>query len=271
MYAHRGGAALRPENTIASFDYGLSVGADGLELDVHLTRDGVVVVHHDHTLDRTTDITGPLSSFTADELARADAGYWFRESDGDVLLRSDATDRTIADPSEFPFRGGGFGIPRLSDILRRYPDVPLIIELKDDLPELARGAVDEIRAAGAVDRVSLGSFGSRALHAAREYEPRIATGASQEETRWALYRSWIRWPLGNPSYREFQVPECAGGMTIISPRFITQAHRSGVLVKVWTVNQRDDMQRLIRWGADGLISDRPDIAVDVVRETRSAC
>ncbi len=104
------------------------------------------------------------------------------------------------------------------------------------------------------------------LHAAREYEPRIPTGASKEEVRWALYRSWIRWPLGTPAYREFQVPERVGRTTVISPRFIAHAHRAGLPVKIWTVNDIDDMRRLIRWGVDGLITDRPDLAVAAVRE-----
>jgi glycerophosphoryl diester phosphodiesterase len=252
VYAHRGGSALRPENTIASFDHGLSVGADGLELDVHLSSDGIVVVHHDDTLDRTTGGTGFVSSFTAVELAAVDAGYRFRPAN--------------AGPAEFPFRGQGLGVPRLRDVLERYPAVQIIIELKVNHPELARRAIDEVRAAGALDRVSLGSFGWRVLHAARQYEPRIATGASREEARWALYRSWIGWPLGRPSYREFQVPERAGSTTIISPRFIAHAQRAGLPVKVWTVDEPDDMRRLIQWGVDGLITDRPDLAVAAVRE-----
>src|SRR6185436_7870055 len=77
VYAHRGGSLLRPENTIASFDHGLEVGADGFELDVHLSKDGVVVVHHDPTLERTTSGQGELRALTADELGRLDAGYWF--------------------------------------------------------------------------------------------------------------------------------------------------------------------------------------------------
>lgn len=255
VYAHRGGAALRPENTIASFDHGLSLGADGLELDVHLSSDGIVVVHHDDTLDRTTGGTGFVSSFTAVELAAVDAGYRFRPAN--------------AGPAEFPFRGQGLGVPRLRDVLERYPAVQIIIELKVNHPELARRAIDEVRAAGAIDRVSLGSFGWRVLHAAREYEPRISTGASREEARWALYRSWIGWPLGRPSYREFQVPERAGATTIISPRFIAHARRAGLPVKVWTVDEPDDMRRLIRWGVDGLITDRPDLAVAAVRGAAS--
>jgi glycerophosphoryl diester phosphodiesterase len=267
IYAHRGGAALRPENTIASFDHGLSLGADGLELDVHLSRDGVVVVHHDATLERTTSATGRVSDLTAAELARVDAGYRFSPDDlrrTDVGLESGAPNPEPRTPnpesSVYPFRGKGWGVPSLREVLARYA-VPLIIELKVNAPELARCAIDDIRAAGAVERVAFGSFGWRVLSAARKYEPRIPTGASKEEVRWALYRSWVRWPLGSPAYREFQVPERSGGTRIISRRFVAHAHRAGIPVKVWTVNQTDDILRLTAWGADAIISDRPDVAV----------
>jgi glycerophosphoryl diester phosphodiesterase len=103
------------------------------------------------------------------------------------------------------------------------------------------------------------------LHAARQYDPRIPTGASQEETRWALYRSYVGWPLGRARYRELQVPERSGSTTIVSPRFIAHAHRSGLPVKVWTVNIAADIRRLLSWGVDGVISDRPDVAVDIVQ------
>jgi glycerophosphoryl diester phosphodiesterase len=251
VYAHRGGAALRPENTIASFDNGLALGADGLELDVHLSRDGVVVVHHDQTLERTTNARGPVSACTAEELAALDAAHWFRGEDHDA--------------GHFPYRGRGMGIPRLRDVLARYPGIPMIIELKVNEPALAIGAVDEVRAAGAVDRVSFGSFGWRVLNALRAYEPRIPTGASREEARWALYRSWIHWAPRHPPYREFQVPERSGGTTIISPRFIACAHRANLPVKVWTVDDAVDIRRLARWGVDGIISDRPDVAVQTLK------
>jgi glycerophosphoryl diester phosphodiesterase len=252
VYAHRGGAALRPENTIEAFDHGLSFGADGLEFDVHLSRDGVVVVHHDDSLERTTNGRGLLRERTAGELAALDAGHAFRALDG-------------ADDA-FPFRGRGHGVPALRTVLERYPTVRLIIELKVNDPELARRAIDDLRAAGALDRVALGSFGGRVLRAARAYEPRLPTGAGREETRWALYRSWVRWPLTNPPYREFQVPEHSGSTTIVTPRFIEHAHRAGIPVKVWTVNDPGDMRRLLDWGVDGLITDRPDLAVQIVEE-----
>ena len=226
----------------------MACGADGLEFDVHLSRDGIVVVHHDETLERTTGTAGRVSERTADELRRLDAGFTFRSADD-------------AAPHGFPYRGMGLGVPTLREVLKGHPSALCIIELKANDPELARRTIDELRAADAVDRVALGSFYWRVLHAAREYEPRVATGASREETRLALYRSWLRLPLRRPRYREFQVPERLGLTTIVTPRFISHAHRAGIPVKVWTVNTEQDILRLFGWGADAIISDRPDIAV----------
>lgn len=248
VYAHRGGAALRPENTVAAFTHGLGLGADGIELDVRLSRDGVVVVHHDPTLERTTNGKGRLRTYTADALAQLDAGFTFRGRDG-----------------SFPFRGTDVRIPRLTDVLARFPHVPLIIEFKDNDPELARRTIEIVRTAGAMEHVVFGSFGARVLRAARELEPRIPTGSSQEESRWALYRSWVRWPLGETTYQEFQVPERSGMTRIVSPRFIAHARRAGLAVKVWTVDEEADIRRLVSWGVAGIISDRPDVAVRVTQ------
>jgi glycerophosphoryl diester phosphodiesterase len=247
VFAHRGGSGLRPENTVAAFDAGLACGADGLELDVHLSRDGVVVVHHDATLDRTTDLTGPVAARTADELGAADAGCRFRRGD------------------TFPYRGQGLGVPRLSAILARYPATRIIIELKADRDELARAVVEEVRRAGAVSRVCLGAFTRRVLTAVRRLEPSMATSAWREEVRWALYRSWIGWPAGRPAYDGFQVPEQSGRTRVVSRRFIAAAHRAGLAVQVWTVDTEADARRLLAWGADALITDRPDIIVPVVK------
>lgn len=252
VFAHRGGAALRPENTIAAFDHGLALGADGLEFDVHLSRDGIVVVHHDASLERTTNGRGLLAAHTAAELARFDAGFHF-------------TPRLAREAAGFPYRGAGAAIPTLGEVLRRYRDIPVIIELKANEPELARRTIDEVRAVDGLDRISLGSFGTRVLRAARAYEPRIRTGSSREETRRALYRSWCRWPVADPPFDAYQVPEIAGTTRVVSPRFVDYAHRAGVAVQVWTVDEEADMRRLIDWGIDGIISDRPDVAVEVVR------
>jgi glycerophosphoryl diester phosphodiesterase len=246
VFAHRGGSALRPENTFAAFDHGLSLGADGLELDVHLSKDGIVVVHHDRTLERTTDGRGPLAAYTARELAALDAAAHF----GAPAL---------------PMRGQGCGIPLFADVLRRYIGIPMIVELKVNDPQLAYRVIDGLREADALERVALGSFGTRVLRAARAYEPRVMTGSSREETRLALYRSWCRIPVRRPPFDAYQVPEISGRTRVVSPRFVRDAHAAGVAVQVWTVDDAADMMRLLGWGVDGIISDRPDVAVQVVR------
>ena len=232
VFAHRGGSALAPENTIAAFDNGLALGADGLELDVHLSRDGVVVVHHDRTLNRTTTLAGPIAERNADELRRAE-------------------------------------VPSLAEVLARYTDVRIIVEMKVNRAELAAATIDVIRRAGSVDRVCLVSFGWRVLSAARTIEPRIATSAAREEVRWWLYRSWCRWPVARVGYTGFQVPERSGQTRVISPRFVDYAHRAGLGVQVWTVDEEEDARRLLGWGVDALITDRPDRIVPVVRGTSS--
>ena len=228
VFAHRGGSALAPENTIAAFDNGLALGADGLELDVHLSRDGVVVVHHDRTLDRTTTLAGPIAERDAAELRRAE-------------------------------------VPSLAEVLARYPEVRIIVEMKVNRAELAAATLDVVRRGGAVERVCLGSFGCRVLRAARALEPRVATSAAREEVRWALYRSWCRWPVTRVAYAGYQVPEVSGRTRVVSPRFVEGAHRAGLGVQVWTVDTAEDARRLMAWGVDALITDRPDLIVPLVR------
>jgi glycerophosphoryl diester phosphodiesterase len=232
VFAHRGGAALAPENTMAAFDNGIECGADGLELDVRLSLDGAVVVHHDRTLDRTTALHGPVAARTADDLTRAD-------------------------------------VPTLAAVLARHRDVRVIVEMKVNTADFACAVVDVVRRADAVDRVCLGSFGRRVLRAARTLEPAIATSAAREEVRWALYRSWCRWPVTRVGYAGYQVPERSGSTRVVSPRFIEHAHDAGLAVQVWTVDTEADARRLLSWGADALITDRPDVIAPIVQNHRA--
>jgi glycerophosphoryl diester phosphodiesterase len=245
IFAHRGGSALGPENTLAAFDLGLQAGADGLELDVRLSADGVPVVHHDATLDRTTSHAGPLAAHTAAELAQIDAGYRFAINGG------------------FPFRQRGIGIPSLRGVLLRYRDVPIVIEMKVDSAEIGQAVAQDILAAGAVDRVCIAGYGARSAAAARAALPAAASSATHPEVRLAVYRGFARWPVRRAPYGGYQVPERNGFVRIVSPRFIRDAHRAGLKVQVWTVDDERDMRRLLDWGVDGLISNRPDLAVRV--------
>lgn len=246
VFAHRGGCALGPENTIAAFDLGLAAGADGLELDVHLSADGVVVVHHDDLLDRCTDATGPIAECTADELARVDAGCRFVSGSGAAS-----------------FKGRGIGVPTLRDVLRRYAGVPTIIEMKVDSEEMGRALAAEIRASDAVDWTCAAGFGCRATRAVRALLPAVATTACHSEVRLALYRSWVGYPMRRPPFGGYQVPERAGVHRIVSRRFLRHAHRAGLKVQVWTVDEASDMRRLLEWGVDALITNCPDVAVSV--------
>lgn len=247
VFAHRGGCALGPENTIAAFDRGVAAGAHGLELDVRLSADGIAVVHHDPTLDRTTNASGPVAARTAAELASVDAAGHFRGEAG------------------FPLRGQGIGVPTLLEVLRRYPDQRIIVEMKDDLAALGEAVARDVRSADAVERVCAAGFGRIAIRAARLALPEVATGAHRAEVRAALYRSWAAFPVRRAEYRGYQVPEAAGRLRIVSPRFVRHAHDAGLKVQVWTVDREDDMARLLGWGVDALISNRPDLATAFLR------
>jgi glycerophosphoryl diester phosphodiesterase len=252
VFAHRGGAALAPENTLAAFDRGAALGVDGLEVDVRLSRDGIVVVHHDRTLERVAGDPRAVAELTADELARVDAGCRFDPARGQ------------------PYRGLGMGVPTLEAVLTRFRDLRVIIDMKLDAAELARRVIGVVRAADALERVCLGSFSTRALQAARALEPAVATSAGRSEVRWAIYRSSARWPVRRVRYAGYQVPEVSGRTTIVSRRFIADAHTARLGVQVWIIDTEADAKRLLEWGVDGLITDRPDVIVPLVTAVCSA-
>jgi len=231
---------------MAAFERGLAAGADGLELDVHLSSDGVVVVCHDAMLDRTTDASGRIDRLTAAELSRVDAGYRWADTAGN-----------------HPFRSCGIGVPSLRDVLRRFRDIPIIIEMKVDHREMGQALAAEVVAASAVDRVCAAADGRHAIRAAREALPSMASSACRWDVRLALYRSWAHWPVRHTEYGGYQVPETAGSIRVVSPTFVRHAHEAGLEVQVWTVDDEADMRRLLGWGADALISNRPDRAVAV--------
>ena len=155
------------------------------------------------------------------------------------------------------------GVPALRDVLRRYASIPIIVEMKVDTEQMGLAVVEEIKMAGAVGRVCAAGFGGRSLRAVREALPALATSASQWEVRLALYRTWARWPVRDAPYGGYQVPERAGTLRVVSPQFIRYAHDAGFKVQVWTVDDPDDMIRLLEWGVDALITNRPDLAVEV--------
>lgn len=245
VIAHRGGSKLRPENTLAAFDHAVTLGADAIECDVHLSRDGEPVVIHDPTLNRTTDGRGPVSALTAAELGRVDAGFHFGADSG------------------HPFRGHGIYVPRLAEVLARIT-LPIVVEIKGSQPEVADTVLGVIGDAGAIDRVIVGGFSQAVLERARQVNTEVVTSASKEEARWALYRSYVRLAPTDPQYWVFQVPYRFRGRRRFRKNFIETVGRVNLPVQEWIVDHADDMRNLIEWGANGIISDRPDLAKTIV-------
>lgn len=251
FFAHRGGSALAPENTLPAYENGLRYGADALELDIHYTRDGEIVVFHDDMLGRTTDGSGPLAALTLDELRRLDAGFRFTTDGG----------------QSYPWRDKGVTIPTLREVFERFPQTRINIEMKvnDDEGErrLARLLLDN----GWGDWALVGSFHTDALQRFRALcEGHIATSASASETRNFLLGVLVRQTQRmRPTYDALQVPEVYRGIRVVSPTSIRLAHGLGLDVHVWTVDDREAMGRLLDWGVDGLMSDRPDTLAEVYR------
>ncbi len=247
--AHRGGSALAPENTLPAFERAAALGVDAIECDVHLSKDGEAVVIHDATLNRTTDAQGPVAARTAAELARIDAGFRFGAEAG------------------HPYRGG-VGIPRLAEVLDRIPDRPFVIEIKGDDPARVDPVLSVIRAAGAGGRVIVGGFSLPVLEAVRARAPEIPTSASRPEVQSALRWATVRLPPRRPVYRLFQMPTRVEGRLLLTPAFVRVVTRAGLPAHAWIVDDPGEMRALLARGVTGLISDRPDLAVAIVRAWR---
>jgi len=245
--AHRGGSALRPENTLLAFDHAVSLGVDGLECDVQLSRDGEVVVMHDPTVQRTTDGAGAVKDLSADELARLDAAAQF------------GADR------QWPYRGQGIGVPTLRTLLSRYRELPFVVEIKSDLPAAADRALEVIREADAEDRVIVASFSHAVVSHVRRVAPHIPTSGSRVEVQAALVRSWFWMKPRLTGYQLLQVPFRFRGRQVLTHRYVRSVRRAGIPVHSWIIDRPEDLQAMIDWGVTGLISDRPDLAVKAVR------
>jgi glycerophosphoryl diester phosphodiesterase len=247
VIAHRGGSRLRPENTMAAFAHALELGVDALECDVHLSRDGEPVIIHDATLDRTTDRTGPVAALTAGELERVDAAYRFAPEQG------------------FPLRGQGIGVSRLAVLLAASRDLPVIVEIKGDDPRAADRTMDIVARAGAAERVIFAGFSHAVLSAVRGRSPAFVTSASKQEVQSAVRLAYLLLRPRRPAYRVFQAPLRFGNRQVLTRALVRGLIRAGVPSQAWIVDEESEMRMLLDWGVKGIISDRPDVALRVVR------
>jgi glycerophosphoryl diester phosphodiesterase/membrane-associated phospholipid phosphatase len=255
VIAHSGAQGHAPTNTIEAFELALALGADTLEMDLQITADDEVVVIHDGTVDRTTDGTGAVRDLTLDELGELDAGWYF-EVDG-----------------EHPFRDQGVRIPTLEEILERFPGTHLIIELKTDGGQaIIQPVIDLLHEHGRDDgTVTVASFSTDYLEPVREQLPEVPTNMPEGETTtfYTLQLVGLH-PWWSPPGELFQVPEEHEGRLVVTPRFVRAAERLGVDVQVWTVNEVEQMHRLLDAGVHGILTDYPDRLVEVLEQRATA-
>lgn len=250
VIAHRGASSIAPENTMLAFTLAVESGAEMIETDAQLSRDGEIVLIHDADLGRTTNYTGRVADWSASEMEACDAGYWF----------------SVDEDGRRPFRGLGLVAPRLAELLdfadAANRNVFINIELKsrpgeidfDRAGSLARQVVNGVRDHDAVARVLVSSFNLDAIDCVKELEPAIET-------------SWVC-GLG-ADLRTVTSQACARGHSAIHPhhssigsgdgalRVVDAMHAAGLAVNVWTVNDAQRMLELALAGVDGIITDSP--------------
>ncbi|HET6794908.1 MAG TPA: glycerophosphodiester phosphodiesterase [Acidimicrobiales bacterium] len=263
-YAHQGGAREAPSSTVFAMRRALEAGATALEMDVHATADGHLVVCHDSTVDRTTNGKGPIAALTLEQVTALDNAYWFVPGD---IARPGLPD------DAYPLRGRAaddpeLRIPTLRQVLEAFPDTLLNLDIKQTAPavEPYEEAVATLLAEfGRTDDVIVASFHDAATAAFTRVAPGVGTspGTAGVGAFFSAFRSGGQ-PPEAPSVVALQVPPKFGPTVIVSPEFVEFAHRHGVAVHVWTIDDPDDMEVLVDQGVDAVMTDRPSALTPVL-------
>jgi len=251
VIAHRGGRGLWPENTLYAFRRAADLGADVLEMDLRQTADGVLVVLHDETVDRTTDGSGPVAALTLSKLHELDAGYRWSPDGG----------------ATHPHRGQGLTVPSLKEVFSALPRARMNLEIKTRGATLSGPLCELIREHRMEHLVVVASFGQEAVDAFRAACPGVATAATADEARRFLRLTALFLdPLFEPRAEALQVPERFGKLDVLTPKFVRAARRLNLKIDVWTINDPDDMKRLIALPVDGIMTDYPDRMLALIRK-----
>jgi len=230
-FAHRGGSLEAEENTMPAFERAVALGYSHVETDVRVTRDGVAVLFHDETLERM-----------AGRPERVEELGW-------------------AEISCVRLKGGG-QVPRLEELLGAFPGLHLNLDAKADAAVAPMAGA--IRAAGALERVCVGSFSAPRTARLRAA---LGEGLAWSPARGGVARVWLGGfglPVGRPSFHALQVPPHHRGIPVVSRRFVASARVWGVQVHVWTVDEEAEIERLLDLGVDGIMTDRPSLLRDVL-------
>lgn len=254
LLAHRGFSGRYPENTMLAFEKAAELPIDGLEMDIHATRDGVLVISHDESVARMTGAEGLIKSYTLAELKELDAGYTFSPDGGET----------------HPFRGQGLTIPTFEEVLARFDDLWINVDIKQHEQRVVDLFCTLIHKYEAVERLCVGSFSKETVSQFREACPGVVSLASLPEIAWlfglskvglsGLYRGG-----GHPIQVSPQDTRMGITFDVATPRFLRAAHAHEMAVHLWTINEKEEMRRFVNMGVDGIITDYPDLALDVLR------
>ena len=246
LVAHRGGARLAPENTLAAFDGAAQLGADAIELDVRLTRDAQVVVFHDESTERLTGVPGPVAERTLAELQALDAGWSFTPDGG----------------ATFPWRGRGLAAPRLAEVLDRYPAMLFNVEAKDPAPALAEALARLVRARSRVHGVCVGAADDTQGERLRRLLPEACHFLPERAAVCHVQAAWGRGLASGcpPGYDVADLPaRLDDGTRVVDAAVVAYFHARAMPVHVWTVDDEAEMRALLALGVDGIMTDRPDV------------
>jgi glycerophosphoryl diester phosphodiesterase len=278
--AHQGGEIEAPSNTLYALKTAKAKGAEVLEIDVHATADGELVVLHDATVDRTTNGTGRVDALTLAQIKALDAAHWFvpgcgtchDRAAGEYTLRGYASGarRIPGALRKQGFTANDFRIPTLREVLAAFPDDLINIEIKNTAPQTApyeQALAELLREFGRTDDAIVVSFTDNATEIFKLYAPEVSTavGTAQAAAFWTSAQG----PLPgapNPRHHALQVPVELEGLTVVTPEFVQRAHANGLAVHVWTINDRPTMEWLVDIGVDGVMTDRPALLEQVLAE-----
>jgi len=241
ILAHQGGLKEWPSCTMYAFHKAREAGSDVLDIDLHMTRDGELVLLHDTTVDRTTDGTGAVLEMTWEEVSKLDAAYRFT-TDGET----------------FPLRGQGHGIPRLREVLEAFPDWKFQIEVKQAPLEIVPELAQVLREYDMEERVLLASFDEEMMKALREACPGVASSATPKEVHHFVMASkvWLEGVI-SPAYSVLQIPLETDGRELVTPRTVAAARKRGVYVLPWTIDHDSEVELCRQAGVDGFNTNLP--------------
>lgn len=254
VIAHRGGMYLYPENTMLAFDNSVKLGVDALELDIHITKDDILVINHDNTINRTSNGKGFISNFTYKELLNYNFGYRFKNIHG-----------------KYPYRDKYIPIPKLKDLFIKHNNMNMLIDIKNN-GTLGYKASKQLKKLiyryNMKDKVVIGSFNNDTIYYFREItKNNINTSASTNETlKFIIFNKLFLNSFNTIVYSTLQIPYKKGCLSLDKKSIINSAHRKNIKVYYWTINDRKEMKKLIKLGSDGIITDRPDILISILKK-----